>query len=126
MEYKYIKILEDRNTGYRDKPKKCWISPEGTYIVAEMHCQQFAIGKLVSSTGDKCTMRLLETYRCPDYDEDLAVLFSADVEWSWMRYGFFKIVSRNFDEMTTLAHRYYFNPGLYQREKHKLHPDTNP
>ena len=98
----------------------CWISPDSRFAAAEFPRQTFLIGKVRENTAESCTMELLERYQS-GYDPDDCLLFTSRVEWSWMKYGFFKIVSSNLESFEDCAHRFYFDEDLYYRERELLH-----
>ena len=98
-----------------------WRSPDGRFAVVEVGKLDFVIGRVVRCGEADCTLELLQRYHASGSEEN-STLVSACVEWSWMRYGFFKIVVSNFDEMTDEVHRFCFDPALYEREKQRLHP----
>ena len=117
---KRFKVLDWGGGAALEGVGRCWVSPDGRYGVAEVSGQDFAIGSVVADGPEVCTLRLLERYCCPAYDEASVTLFTTTVEWSWMRYGFFKVVSSDWDTMEDTVHRFYFDRALYCRERERL------
>ena len=123
MEFKRLSVQNDSGAEIMHfESVRCWISPEENYAVAEVTCQRFLIGSILENSPEHCTIRLLERYACPFFDEDDCVFFSADVHWSYMKYGYFKIVSTNMESRHTSAHRYYCDRALYEQQRQLLHP----
>ena len=121
IEFKQVTVLRQGQRPLLQKQQAgCWISPDGRFAVAEFPRQTFLIGKVRENSADSCTMELLECYQS-GYDPDDCVLYTSRVEWSWMKYGFFKIVSSNLESFEDCTHRVYFDEALYHRERQRLH-----
>jgi len=99
---------------------RTWVSPDERFAVAEVFGSgYFAAGEIVAFQKElqQMTLRCIDELRV-DFDEP--ELYSCDVSWSTMPYGFCKLRRLRYETLEERTFRIYFDPELYKAKYEEL------
>lgn len=118
-----IKILNFKHPCYNQSgidAIKTWISPDKRYAVAGIFRGGYYVAGKVIEYDDSHDTLIIDFVDCLSRSDDVYIFGGINVDWSYMKYGFCKLICWNIETNQYRNSRFYFDPELYKQKYEEI------